>query len=150
MAIYVDGDACPVKDEVVRVAERHGLTVHLVSNSGMRPSRSPLVRQVVVADGLDVADDWIAEHVGPGDIAITADIPLADRCVKAGARVLNHNGKPFTPDNIGNALAVRNLMSDLRDRGEIQGGGRGFSKRDRSDFLQALETAVQSAKRETQ
>ncbi len=147
MAIYVDGDACPVKDEVVRVAERHGLTVHLVSNSGMRPSRSPLVQQVVVADGLDVADDWIAEHVGPGDIAITADIPLADRCVKAGARVLNHNGKPFTPENIGNALAVRNLMTDLRDQGTIRGGGRGFTRRDRSDFLQALETAVQAVLR---
>jgi uncharacterized protein YaiI (UPF0178 family) len=148
MAIYVDADACPVKDEVIRVAERHGLQVLMVSNSGLRPSRSPLVQQVMVAEGLDAADDWIAERAGKGDIAITADIPLAARCVKAGARVLGPTGKPFTDANIGTVLAVRNLMSDLRDQGEIRGGGRGFTKQDRSAFLQALEAAVRAIGRE--
>ncbi len=145
--IYVDADACPVKGEVLRVAERHGLTVHMVSNSGMRPTGSPLVRPVVVPEGPDAADDWIADHIGPGDIAITSDIPLAARCLEKDAQALGPTGKPFTKNSIGMALAMRDLHAHLRETGEMSGGGRSFSKRDRSDFLQALEVAVQAAKR---
>jgi len=145
--IYIDADACPVKDEVARVADRHGLTVHMVSNQWMRLPEGPLVKRVVVSDGFDAADDWIADSIGPGDVAVTSDIPLAARCLKAGARVLGPTGKPFTPDNIGTALAMRELNSHLRDTGEIRGGAPGFSKQDRSRFLQALETAVQAIKR---
>ena len=147
MEIYVDADACPVKDEVLRVAARHGLGVHYVSNQWMRLPESPLVSRVVVDDGFDAADDWIAERVGAGDIAITADIPLAARCLEAGAAALGHNGKPFTPENIGAAVAMRELNSHLRDTGEISGAGPAFTKQNRSNFLQALETAVQAAKR---
>lgn len=146
--IYVDGDACPVKDEVFRVALRHQLKVFLVSNSWMRIGDYPLVEQVVVSQGADVADDWIADHIGTGDIFITSDIPLADRCVKKEAIGLAPNGKPFTPDSIGMALAMRNLMTDLRDTGEISGGGNAsFTKQDRSRFLSELETKIQAIKR---
>ena len=148
MEIYVDGDACPVKDEVVRVAERHGLTVHLVSNQWLRGPDTPLVRRVVVTtEGLDAADNWIVDHVGTQDIVVTADIPLAARCLEKGARVLGPTGKPFKENGIGMALAMRELMATLRDSGEIRGGGPAFGKQDRSRFLQALEQAVQDVKR---
>ena len=145
--IYVDADACPVKEEVLRVAARHGLTVHIVGNSWLRMTESPLINRVVVAHGPDAADDWIAEHAGTGDIAITADIPLAARCLEAGARALDHRGKPFNRDNIGMAVAMRDLKSQLRETGEIRDHGPTFTKKDRSNFLQALEAAVQAVKR---
>ena len=147
MEIYVDADACPVKSEVIRVAERHGLLVHMVSNSWMRLPEGPLVKRVVVPEGFDAADDWIAERAGAGDVVVTADIPLADRCLKAGAQVLGPTGKPFTPDNIGTALAMRDLMGHLRDTGEVRGNNPAFTARDRSQFLQALETEIQTIKR---
>jgi hypothetical protein len=147
LQIYVDADACPVKDEVVRVAERHGLTVHFVANSWMRLPRSPLVMRVAVGDGADAADDWIVERIGPSDIAVTADIPLARRCLDQGARVIGNTGKPFTADSIGMALAMRDLMRDLREAGEVKGTNAGFTRQDRSRFLQALEQAVQDGKR---
>ena len=145
--IYVDADACPVKDEVLRVATRHGLQVHMVSNSYMRLADNPLINRVVVPEGPDVADDWIAEHITTGDIATTSDIPLASRCIKKGAQVIGPTGKPFSEDSIGMALAMRDLMSHLRDTGEIRGGGPTFSKQDRTLFLSALDHAVQAAKR---
>lgn len=145
--IYIDADACPVKGEILRVAERHHLQVFMVSNSGMRPSGNPLVRPVVVPEGPDAADDWIAEHVGPHDIVVTYDIPLAARCLKKGARALGPTGKPFTEDGIGMALAMRDLHAHLRETGAMTGGGPGFTKRDRSNFLQAMEVTVQAAKR---
>ncbi len=145
--IYVDADGCPVRDEILHVAERHGLVTHLVSDRGIRPGANPRVRLVVVARGADAADDWIAEHVGPGDIAITDDIPLADRCLKAGALAIRANGKAFSEDSIGMALATRDLMAGLRERGQITGGPAPFSKQDRSRFLQALETAIQARRR---
>ena len=147
LEIYVDGDACPVKAEVLRVADRHRLVVHLVSNSGLRPNANPRVRQVMVAEGPDAADDWIAERIETGDIAITADIPLAARCLKQGAQVLNHDGKPFTEAGIGMALAMRDLNQSLRESGEISGFNRNFSGRDRSRFLEVLETAIRAARR---
>ena len=147
LEIYIDGDACPVKDETFRVAGRHQIKVYLVANSWIRVGENPLVEQVVVSQGADAADDWIAEHITPNDIVITADIPLADRCLKKGARALNHTGKPFTDDSIGMALAMRDLMSELRDAGEISGGNAGFTKQDRSRFLSELETQVQAIKR---
>jgi len=146
--IHVDADACPVKDEVLRVAARHGLRVHMVGNSWMRMAEGPLVDRVVVAEGPDAADDWIAEHVRPGDIAVTADIPLAARCLEAGAAVLGPTGRPFTADNIGMALSMRDLKSQLRETGEIRDHGPAFAKQDRSRFLQALEQAVQAALRQ--
>jgi hypothetical protein len=145
--IYVDADACPVKDEVIRVAERHGLMVHLVSDGGIRPQASPMIQVVVVAQGPDAADDWIAEHIETGDIAITNDIPLADRCLKKGAGAIQPNGKAFSQDSIGMAVATRDLMAGLREIGEITGGPAPFSKKDRSRFLQALETAIQARRR---
>ena len=145
--IYVDADACPVKTEAARVAERHGLVLHLVSNQWLRGPDGPLVRRVVVSEGLDAADDWIVDHARPGDIVITADIPLAARCLEKGAQVIGPTGRPFTESGIGMALAMRDLMSTLRDSGEIRGAGPGFGKQDRSRFLQALEQAVQAAKR---
>jgi uncharacterized protein YaiI (UPF0178 family) len=145
--IYVDGDACPVKQEVLRVAERHRLTVHMVSNTWLRAAEHPLVKQVVVAEGADAADDWIAERIGARDIAVTADIPLAARCLKAGARVLGPTGKPFTEAGIGMALAMRDLKAQLRESGEIKGFVPGFTKRDRARFLGALEEAVQALRR---
>ena len=146
--IYIDADACPVKTEVLRVAERHGLVVQMVGNSWLRMAAgNPLVNSVVVPEEPDAADDWIAEHIGAGDIAITADIPLAARCLQVGAQVLGPTGKPFTEAGIGNALAMRDLMAHLRDTGEVSGGGPSFTKQDRSRFLSALETAVQAALR---
>ncbi|WP_420418775.1 YaiI/YqxD family protein [Pacificispira sp.] len=146
-SLYVDADACPVKDETMKVAGRHGLKTILVSDGGLRPSRDPMVQTVVVARGADAADDWIAEHIGPGDICITNDIPLAARCLKSGAQALKPNGDAFSEDGIGMALATRELMQGLRDSGQITGGPRPFSKADRSAFLNALEVAVQKAKR---
>ncbi len=145
--IFVDADACPVKAEIVRVAERHGVVTHVVSNSGFRPSGTPLIRNVVVSAKFDAADDWIVERMTAGDIVVTADIQLADRCIKAGAMVLGMTGKPFTENSIGTALAMRELSSQLRDMGEIKGSGPSFSTIDRSRFLNALETMVQRAKR---
>jgi hypothetical protein len=145
--IYVDADACPVKDEILRVATRHGVSVHMVSNNWMRLENSPLINQVVVSEGPDVADDWIVDHIKPGDIAITADIPLADRCVKKQATVMAHTGKLFSEDSIGMSLAMRNLMTGLRETGEITGGPSGFTKKDRSRILETLEVTIQTAKR---
>jgi uncharacterized protein YaiI (UPF0178 family) len=145
--LYIDADACPVKEEAVRVAERHGLPVHFVSNSWMRLPESPQVQRVVVPEGPDAADDWIAERARPGDIVVTADIPLAARCLKAGARVIGNTGKPFTDANIGTALAMRDLSRHLRETGESKGYNAGFTRADRSRFLQALEAAVQAIKR---
>lgn len=147
MHIYVDGDACPVKDEVVRVAARHDLVVRLVANQWLRHAQEPCVEMVVVADGFDAADDWIAERAGPADIVVTADIPLAGRCLEGGAQVLGPTGRPFTDAGIGMAKAMRDLSAHLRETGEISGAGPAFSKKDRSNFLQALENAVQTAKR---
>jgi len=147
--IYIDADACPVKAEAERVATRHGLRLFMVSNGGLRPSPNPLIEMVFVADGPDVADMWIAERATAGDVVVTGDIPLAAKCVAAGARVLKHNGEALTAANIGNVLATRDLMTDLRAADPFrQGGGRAFSKADRSRFLEALEREVQAAKRQ--
>jgi uncharacterized protein YaiI (UPF0178 family) len=143
--IYVDADACPVKAEVAKVAERHGLAVTYVANAGMQVPRGPRFRVQVVAGSFDAADDWIAERVASGDLVITADIPLASRCLKQGAGVLGPSGKPFTGDNIGNALATRELMADLRAYG-VGGGPPPFGPKDRSRFLEALELAVRRSK----
>ena len=144
--IYVDADACPVKAEAERVATRHKLRMFVVSNGGLRPSQNPLVETVIVPDGPDVADMWIADRAKAGDVVITGDIPLAAKCVEAGARVLKHNGEPLTRANIGNVLATRDLMADLRAADPFrQGGGKPFSKADRSRFLEALERAVRQA-----
>ena len=145
--IFVDGDACPVKAEVERVATRHQLTVYLVSNGGLRPSANPLFRHVTVNEGADAADDWIAERIAQGDIAITADIPLAARCLAKGARVLGPAGKLFTDESIGMALGMRDLQRHLR---EVTGGqtyNAGFGKQDRSRFLNALENEIQAVRR---
>jgi uncharacterized protein YaiI (UPF0178 family) len=146
--IYVDADACPVKEEAVRVAERHGLVIHFVSNTWMRLPESPLVHRMLVADGCDAADDWIAARIGPRDIAVTADIPLAARCLKAGARVIGPSGKPFTETSIGMALAMRDLSRHLRETGQSKGYNASFTRQDRSLFLQALEEAVQAIRRQ--
>ena len=144
--IYVDADACPVRREAVRVAERHGLTVFIVSNGGIRPDPHPLVETVIVPEGPDVADQWIAERAGPADVVVTADIPLAAKCIEAGAAVLGHDGDAFTEANIGNRLATRDLMADLRAADPFrQGGGKGFTKADRSRFLERLEAAVRKS-----
>ena len=148
MAIYVDADACPVKGEIERVATRHRLRVVIVSNGGIRPSANPLIDSVIVPEGPDEADKWIAERAGPGDVVVTGDIPLAARCVAAGAQVLKHDGEALSAGNIGNVLATRDLMADLRAADPFrQGGGRGFTKADRSRFLDALERAVRRAAR---
>lgn len=144
--IYVDADACPVKDEVLKVAERHGLKTWLVSDGGIRPHPSPLVEIVVVTQGADAADDWIADNILSGDITVTNDIPLADRCLKKGAMAIRPDGKVFTDDSIGMALATRDLMAGLRETGAVTGGPAPFSKQDRSRFLQALDTAIQAAR----
>ncbi len=147
-ALYVDADACPVKDEVVKVADRHKLAVFIVSNGGLRPNPHPLVQTIIVPDGPDIADMWIADRAGRGDIVITGDIPLAAKCIAAGAQVIRHNGDLFTEANIGNQLATRDLMADLRAADPFrQGGGRPFSKADRSRFLDMLDRAVQKAGR---
>jgi len=147
MEIYVDADACPVKDEVMRVAERHELPVHFVSNSFMRLPDDPLVNRVIVSAGPDEADNWIAERIGDTDLAVTGDIPLAARCLAQGAAVVGPTGKPFTEANIGNALAMRDLTAELRDSGAIAGYNPSFTREDRSRFLQAMETAVRIQKR---
>jgi uncharacterized protein YaiI (UPF0178 family) len=146
--IYVDADACPVKDEVYRVAGRHQLPVFVVTNSFMRVPQDPMIERVAVAAGPDAADDWIAERADASAIVITADIPLANRCVKTGAAVIAPNGKTFTEDSIGMALAVRDLMTDLRSAGEATSGPRPFSPRDRSAFLSALDQAIRRMQRE--
>lgn len=147
--IFIDADACPVKDEVYKVAGRHGLKTYVVSNAYMQVPVAPLIERVVVPSGPDVADDWIAERAGPLSVVVTQDIPLADRCVKAGAAVLSPKGRAFTPDSIGMALATRNLMEDLRSTGEVTRGPSPFSPRDRSAFLQALDLAIVRLKRNT-
>jgi uncharacterized protein YaiI (UPF0178 family) len=145
--IFVDADACPVKDEAERVAVRHGLRLLMVSNGGIRPSANPLVESVFVAAGPDEADKWIADQAGPGDVVVTADIPLAARVIAGGAVVVKHNGEVLTGRNIGNVLATRDLMADLRSADPFrQGGGRPFSKADRSRFLEVLEREVRAAK----
>ena len=145
--IFVDADACPVKEEVYRVARRCGLNVTLVANSWMRTPTGPWIALEVVGGDSDAADDWIVEHVEPFDIVITADIPLADRCIKKGAKVIGTTGKPFTEESIGSALATRDLMEELRGAGEITGGPPPLDKRARSRFLQELDNVIQSIRR---
>ena len=146
--IYIDADACPVKQEVYRVADRYRLEVTLVANSWMRVPVDRRISLEVVGDEPDAADDWIVEHVRPHDIVITADIPLASRCLNEGARVIGSTGKPFTESNIGQAVATRDLLTGLRVAGEITGGPPPLRKRDRSRFLQQLDEAIQSIRRE--
>ena len=145
--ILVDADACPVKDEIYRVAERHGVPVAIVANSAFRVPVGPLVERVVVSDAFDAADDWIAERAGPATIVITADILLADRCLKTGATVIAPTGKQFTTSSIGAAIATRAIMADLRAGGDVIGGPAPFAKTDRSRFLQALDAALVRMKR---
>jgi len=147
--IYIDADACPVKSEAERVATRLRLPLVLVCNGGIRPSANPLVRLVIVPEGPDAADRWIADSCGPGDIVVTADLPLADRCLAAGAQVLQHDGQVLTPANIGPRLAMRDLAADLRAADPFRqgGGGVGFGKADKARFLQALDRLVQAALR---
>ncbi|MBK8573148.1 MAG: YaiI/YqxD family protein [Holophagaceae bacterium] len=146
--IFVDADACPVKDEIFRVAQRCGLKVLVVSNSPLRLPRSPLIEAVVVARGqFDGADDWIVEQITDRDIAVTADIPLAARCLEKGARALDAKGKVYSPDSIGDALASRELMAHLRAMGEMGGGPPPFTARDRSTFLQRLDDLIQALRR---
>ena len=145
--IYVDADACPVKDEVYRVAARHGLPVVVVAVGFIRVPQDPLIERVAAGSSPDAADDWIAERAGKTDIVITADVPLASRCVKSGATVIAPNGRPFTEESIGMTLAGRNLMHDLRSAGEVTGGPRPFSPRDRSAFLSALDEAIHRLQR---
>jgi uncharacterized protein len=143
--ICVDADACPVRDEVLRVAERHGVAVTYVTNGGLRPSRHPLATIVVVDRGADAADKWIAERVGPQDVCVTADVPLAARCIERGARALGPDGAAYTTANIGTRLAVRDLMADLRAADPFrQGSGRPFGSADRSRFLEALDRTLRS------
>jgi len=144
--IYVDADACPVKPEILRVAERHGLEVTFVANSGLRPSRDPMIKNVIVSGAFDAADDWIAERAGPGDIVVTADVPLAGRCVAAGALVTGRTGRIFDTANIGMATAMRDLGAHLRETGESKGYNAAFSPRDRSAFLETLERLCRRAK----
>ena len=145
-ALYIDADACPVKAEAEKVATRHRVKMFVVSNGGLRPSQNPLVETIVVPDGPDVADMWIAERCGAGDVVVTGDIPLAAKCVEAGAQVLKHNGEALTAANIGSVLATRDLMADLRAADPFrQGGGKGFTKADRSRFLDGLERALRKA-----
>lgn len=147
MRIYVDADACPVKEEVVRVATRHALPVVFVANSWMRLPESPLVERVVVGDGADAADHWIAERVGAGDIVVTQDIPLASRALSVGARAVTPHGKALTDANIGMSLAMRDLMKDLREAGVMDSRNPSFTRASRSDFLQTLEGIIQALKR---
>jgi len=144
--IFVDADACPVKAEAMRVAERLGLVVTLVSNGGVRPSRDPMVKVVVVAAGADAADDWIVDNAHANDIVLTADIPLASRAIDKGCHVLGFSGKAFTPASIGMALAMRDLKQHLRETGESKGFNAGFTAADRSAFLSALDTLGRRAK----
>lgn len=147
-ALFVDADACPVKDEALRVAERLGVRLFLVCNGGIRPPAHPLVEMVYVTSGPDEADKWIAERAGAGDVVVKGDIPLAAKCVAAGALVLKHDGQALTKANIGNVLATRDLMADLRAADPFRpGGGKGFSKADRSRFLDALDRSLRAAMR---
>jgi uncharacterized protein len=150
ITVYVDADACPVKDEVYRVAGRHGAHVVVVSNSFITLPREPWIERVIVSDKLDAADDWIAERAGPQAVVVTADVPLASRCVKAGATVLAPNGKGFTDASIGMALATRDLMQSLREAGAVTGGPKPFSPKDRSAFLGALDRALVRLRRNAQ
>jgi len=145
--VLIDADACPVKDEIYRVATRLGVPVSVVAGQLIRVPQDPLIERVAAGSGMDAADDWIAERAGPGDVVITSDIPLASRCVKAGAEVIAPNGKPFSEASIGLTLAVRNLMTDLRSSGEITGGPKSFSPRDRSTFLSALDQTIRRIQR---
>lgn len=145
--IYIDADACPVKDEVYRVARRYGLAVTVVANSWMRVPAGGRVVLQVVGGGFDAADDWIVEHVEADDIVVTADVLLASRCIDKGAQVLGPSGKPFTPDNIGNAVAMRELLAELRGAGEMTGGPPPLGKRDRSRFLQQLDQMIVAIRR---
>ncbi len=146
--IYVDADACPVKEEIERIATRHKTEVAMVCNGGLRPSQNPLVQLVIVSEGPDVADMWIADRATTGDVVTTNDIPLAAKCVPAGAIVIKPNGEFLTEANIGNVLGMRDLMADLRAADPFrQGGGKGFTKADRSRFLNALEDALRRVKR---
>lgn len=145
--IFIDADACPVKEEVYRVARRYALRVHVVSNGGVRVPQEPLIAMVIVEAGPDIADNWIVEHVVDADIVITADIPLAHRCLQKGAEVIGPTGRPFTTNSIGAALAQRSIMEHLRSAGEVTGGPKPFAASDRSKFLQALDEAVNRSRR---
>lgn len=148
MTLYIDADACPVKAEAETVATRHRVRMVVVSNGGIRPSQNPLVESVFVGSGPDEADKWIADHAGPGDVVVTADIPLAAKCVARGARVVKHNGEELTAANVGMALATRDLMQDLRSADPFrQGGGKLFGKADRSRFLDVLDRVLRQAGR---
>jgi len=148
MSIYVDADACPVKEEVYRVARRYAIKVYVVANAPIRVPAEELIERVVVRGGLDVADDWIAERIGPGDIAITTDIPLADRCLRRGARVLGPKGLAFTEETIGDAVATRALLDMLRQSGEFGGGPAPFTRSDRSRFLSKLDETIHAIRRD--
>lgn len=143
--LFVDADACPVKEEARRVAERHDIPIVFVSNGGLRPSRDPMVRHVVVSKGADAADDWIVENAVAGDVAVTADVPLAARLVEKAVHVIGMTGRPFTPETIGLAVAMRDLKQHLRETGEIRGLNPTFSPKDRSAFLQGLDLAIRRA-----
>ena len=143
--IYVDADACPVKSEILRLADRAGVETVLVANGGLRPSRDPLVKTVIVAQGADVADDWIVDNASPGDLVVTADVPLAHRAVTKGARVIGPTGRIFTADGIGMALAVRDLKTELRESGQISESSPGFTARDRQRFTDAFAKELQAA-----
>ena len=144
--IYVDADACPVKDEIERIATRHNLTTYMVCNGGIRPSRNFLIKLVIVEESSNAADNWIIDHIGKADICVTNDIPLAEHCIRKGALVITPNGKTFTQDNIGMALATREIMGQIREIGETTTGPPPFSKKDRSKFLNFMETTVCSAR----
>jgi uncharacterized protein YaiI (UPF0178 family) len=148
LVVYVDADACPVKEEVYRVAERYGLETHVVSGSFVRVPQGPLFHQTTVESGPDAADDWIVEHIGPGDIVITSDVPLAARAVKKKGWAITPKGRVDDERTIGANLATRDLMTQLRDQGEITGGPRAFEKQDRSRFLSALDTLVHTIRKE--
>lgn len=149
MKLYVDADACPVKEEAERVITRQKVPMALVSNGGLRPSRNPLVETVIVPEGPDVADMWIADRAGVGDVVVTSDMPLAAKCVANGARVIRHDGSALTEANIGQQLAMRDLMADLRSADPFrQGGAKPFSKADRSRFLDALDRALNAARKD--
>jgi uncharacterized protein YaiI (UPF0178 family) len=148
VTLYIDADACPVKAEAETVVTRHRVRMVVVSNGGIRPSQNPLVESVFVGSGPDEADKWIADHAGPGDVVVTADIPLAAKCVARGARVVKHNGEELTAANVGMALATRDLMQDLRSADPFrQGGGKLFGKADRSRFLDVLDRVLRQAGR---
>src|SRR5215210_7413136 len=147
LTIYIDADACPVKDEIYRVARRYAMPVKVVANAPLRVPIDPLL-ELVVRPGFGAADDWIAEQAGPGDVVVTADIPLAARCLEKGARVLSPKGRPFTDNDIGAALAMRELMEGLRQGGAVTGGPAAMTPKDRSRFLAKLDEAVNAARRE--